>query len=90
MAPGKVYLPGHPTPGMAENRVVEGRMVTPERLAEIVEGEPVMEVDSIKNADFACPDCDGDVLSVGYMPDVTAFVTGYKCQECGWTDDDRD
>ena len=74
---------------MAENRVVEGRMVTPERLAELVEGESVMEVDSIKDADRECPECGGDVLSVGYMPDVTAFVTGYKCQDCEWADDDR-
>jgi len=76
--------------GMAENRVVEGRMVTPERLAEIVEGEPVMEVDSIKDADRECPECGSGVLSVGYMPGVTSFVTGYKCQECEWSAVDRD
>jgi DNA-directed RNA polymerase subunit RPC12/RpoP len=75
---------------MAENRVVEGRMVTPERLAELVEGDPVMEVDSIKDADRECPDCGGDVLSVGYMPDVTSFVTGYKCQDCPWATTDRE
>ena len=69
---------------MAENRVVQGRMVTPERLAELIEGEPVMEADRIVEADRNCPDCGGDVLSVGYMPSVTAYVTGYKCQNCDW------
>ncbi|WP_241964370.1 DUF5795 family protein, partial [Halorubrum sp. 48-1-W] len=24
------------------------------------------------------------------MPSVTEFVTGYKCQECSWSDDDRE
>ncbi|KTG10134.1 hypothetical protein AUR64_11095 [Haloprofundus marisrubri] len=71
------------------NRVVEGRMVTAERLAELVEGEPPMEADSIDDADFDCPECGGNVLSVGYMPSVTEFVTGYKCQDCEWADDDR-
>jgi len=75
---------------MAENRVVEGRMVTAERLAELVEGDSVMEVDSIKDADFDCPDCGGTVISVGYMPDITAFVTGYKCQDCEWVDEQRE
>ncbi|WP_049970753.1 DUF5795 family protein [Haladaptatus cibarius] len=69
---------------MVENRVVQGRMVTPKKLAEIVEGESVMEADSIEEADRACPDCGGDVLKVGYMPSVTAFITGYKCQDCDW------
>ncbi|QCJ47980.1 MULTISPECIES: DUF5795 family protein [Haloprofundus] len=71
------------------NRVVEGRMVTAERLAELVEGERPMEADSIDDADFDCPECGGNVLSVGYMPSVTEFVTGYKCQDCEWADDDR-
>ncbi|MFW5938448.1 MAG: DUF5795 family protein, partial [Halanaeroarchaeum sp.] len=26
----------------------------------------------------------------GYMPSVTEFVTGYKCQECDWSGDDRE
>ncbi|SIR04296.1 hypothetical protein SAMN05421858_1221 [Haladaptatus litoreus] len=69
---------------MVENRVVQGRMVTPKKLAEIVEGESVMEADSIEEADRDCPDCGGDVLKVGYMPSVTAFITGYKCQDCDW------
>ncbi|NUE02940.1 hypothetical protein HUB97_10615 [Halorubraceae archaeon YAN] len=68
------------------NRVVEGRMVTPERLAELVEGERPMEATHIEDADDPCPDCGGNVISVGYMPSVTAFVTGYKCQDCSWSD----
>jgi len=72
------------------NRVVQGRMVTPGKLAEIIEGEAVLEAESITDADRACPACDGDVISVGYMPSVTEFVTGYKCQECDWSADDRD
>lgn len=68
------------------NRVVEGRMVTPETLAELIEGERPMEATAIEDADRACPDCGGNVLSVGYMPSVTDFVTGYKCQDCGWHD----
>ncbi len=69
---------------MANNRVVQGRMVTPKKLAEIVEGESVMEADQIEETDRECPDCGGEVLKVGYMPSVTAFVTGYKCQDCDW------
>jgi predicted RNA-binding Zn-ribbon protein involved in translation (DUF1610 family) len=75
---------------MAENRVVQGRMVTAERLAELIEGESVMEAEPIEDADFACPDCEGDVITVGYMPSITEFVTGYKCQDCDWKDADRD
>ena len=71
------------------NRVVQGRMVTPERLAELVEGERPMEAESIAEADRDCPECGGNVLSVGYMPTVTEFVTGYKCQDCDWADTDR-
>ena len=71
------------------NRVVQGRMVTPETLAELVEGESILEAESIADADRDCPECDGDVIQVGYMPSVTEFVTGYKCQECDWSDDDR-
>lgn len=74
---------------MADNRVVEGRMVTPEKLAELIEGDAVLEVDSIADADRSCPECDGDVLEVVYMPSVTELVTGMKCQECGWHADDR-
>ncbi|SHH20489.1 DUF5795 family protein [Halobaculum gomorrense] len=72
------------------NRVVEGRMVTPERLAELVEGDSVMDAEPIEDADRQCPDCGGDVISVGYMPSVTEFVTAYKCQECSWGETDRE
>jgi DNA-directed RNA polymerase subunit RPC12/RpoP len=75
---------------MAENRVVQGRMVTPRRLAELIEGESVMEAEAIEDADRDCPDCGGDVLAVGYMPSVTEYVTGYKCQDCDWSADDRE
>jgi predicted RNA-binding Zn-ribbon protein involved in translation (DUF1610 family) len=75
---------------MAENRVVQGRMVTARKLAEMVEGDDVMEVESIEDADRDCPDCGGDVVSVVYMPSITELVTGYKCQDCEWADDDRD
>ncbi|QLG27119.1 hypothetical protein HUG10_05985 [Halorarum halophilum] len=71
------------------NRVVEGRMVTPKKLAEIVEGDSVMEAEDIEDADRQCPECGGDVISVGYMPSVTEFVTGFKCQECPWHETDR-
>ena len=75
---------------MVENRVVQGRMVTPEKLAELIEGGSVMEVDSIVDADCDCPDCGGDVLEIVYMPSVTDLVTGWKCQDCDWKDDDRE
>ena len=68
------------------NRVVEGRMVTPKRLAELIEDESVMDAEPIEDADRDCPDCGGNVISVGYMPSVTEFVTGYKCQDCAWRD----
>ncbi|WP_135822437.1 DUF5795 family protein [Halostella litorea] len=71
------------------NRVVQGRMVTAESLAELVEGESVMEAEPIEDADRECPECGGDVLAVGYMPSVTEFVTGYKCQDCDWAETDR-
>jgi hypothetical protein len=71
---------------MADNRVVEGRMVTPKKLAELIEGESVMDAEPIEDAERTCPECDGSVLAVGYMPSVTAFVTGYKCQDCSWSD----
>ena len=71
---------------MADNRVVEGRMVTPKKLAELIEGESVMDAEPIEDADRTCPECGGSVLAVGYMPSVTAFVTGYKCQDCSWSD----
>lgn len=72
------------------NRVVQGRMVTPEKLAELIEGDSVLEAEPIADADRTCPDCDGDVISVGYMPNVTEFVTGFKCQDCDWSGDDRE
>ncbi|WP_207587271.1 DUF5795 family protein [Halomontanus rarus] len=75
---------------MPETRVVQGRMVTAESLAELVEGESVMEAEAIEDADRTCPDCGGDVLEVGYMPSVTEFVTGWKCQDCDWKGTDRD
>ncbi|MEF8887168.1 MAG: DUF5795 family protein [Haloarculaceae archaeon] len=75
---------------MAENRVVQGRMVTPESLAELIEGEDVMDAEPIRDADRSCPDCEGDVLEVGYMPSVMDFVTGWKCQDCDWSDTDRE
>ncbi|MFD1599677.1 DUF5795 family protein [Halobellus rarus] len=71
------------------NRVVEGRMVTPKRLAELVEGEAPLEAESIEDAEIDCPECGENVISVGYMPSVTEFVTAYKCQECSWSDTDR-
>ncbi|MCU4799406.1 DUF5795 family protein [Halobacteria archaeon HArc-gm2] len=75
---------------MADNRVVQGRMVTPESLAEIIEGESVMDAEAIEDAERECPDCGGDVIRVGYMPSVTEFVTGFKCQDCDWADTDRE
>ncbi|MFD1645590.1 DUF5795 family protein [Haloarchaeobius litoreus] len=75
---------------MPDNRVVQGRMVTPKKLAELVEGDSVMEAEPIADADRECPDCGGAVLEVVYMPSVTELVTGYKCQDCDWADDDRD
>jgi len=75
---------------MADNRVVQGRMVTPKRLAELIEGEDVMDAEPIKDAEQDCPDCGGDVITVGYMPSAMEFVTGYKCQDCDWRDIDRD
>ncbi len=74
---------------MAENRVVQGRMVTPGKLAELIEGESVMDAEAIEDAERECPECGGDVLKVGYMPSVTAFVTGYKCQDCDWSERDE-
>ncbi|WP_299263857.1 DUF5795 family protein [Halorientalis sp.] len=75
---------------MADNRVVQGRMVTPGKLAEIIEGDSVMDAESIEDASQDCPDCGGNVLEVGYMPSVTEFVTGQKCQDCDWSETDRD
>ena len=75
---------------MSDNRVVQGRMQTPESLAELIEGESVMDAEPIEDADRDCPECGGNVLSVGYMPSVTEFVTGYKCQDCDWSETDRD
>jgi predicted RNA-binding Zn-ribbon protein involved in translation (DUF1610 family) len=71
------------------NRVVQGRMVTPDKLAELIEGSRPMETDAIEDADRDCPECGENVLSVAYMPTVTELVTGYKCQECDWSEADR-
>ncbi|MGB9985769.1 DUF5795 family protein [Salarchaeum japonicum] len=71
---------------MSENRVVQGRMVTPKKLAELVEGDSVMEAEAIEDADRDCPDCGGDVISVTYMPSVTELATAYKCQDCDWSE----
>jgi len=65
-------------------------MQTPESLAELIEGESVMDAEPIEDADDNCPDCGENVLSVGYMPSALEFVTGYKCQECDWSDTDRE
>ena len=73
-----------------ENRVVQGRMVTPESLAELIEDDSVMDAEPIEDADRECPECGGSVLSVGYMPSVMEFVTGYKCQDCDWQAMDRE
>jgi hypothetical protein len=75
---------------MSDNRVVQGRMVTPESLAERIEGDSVMEAEPIADADRPCPECGGDVLEVGYMPSALSFVTGWKCQDCDWSETDRD
>ena len=75
---------------MVDNRVVQGRMQTPESLAELIEGESVMDAEPIEDAERDCPDCGENVISVGYMPSALEFVTGYKCQECDWSDTDRD
>ncbi|MGB9932300.1 DUF5795 family protein [Haloarcula amylolytica] len=75
---------------MSDNRVVQGRMQTPESLAELIEGESVMDAEPIEDADDDCPECGENVISVGYMPSALEFVTGYKCQECDWSDTDRD
>ncbi|WP_090382952.1 DUF5795 family protein [Natronobacterium texcoconense] len=75
---------------MSENRVVQGRMVTAKKLAELIEDDSVMEAEAIEDADRECPECGGDVLTVGYMPSVTEFVTGWKCQDCDWAETDRD
>jgi hypothetical protein len=65
-------------------------MQTPESLAELIEGESVMDAEPIEDADDDCPECGENVISVGYMPSALEFVTGYKCQECDWSDTDRD
>jgi predicted RNA-binding Zn-ribbon protein involved in translation (DUF1610 family) len=65
-------------------------MQTPESLAELIEGESVMDAEPIEDAEKDCPDCGENVISVGYMPSALEFVTGYKCQECDWADTDRD
>ncbi|MFU8867046.1 DUF5795 family protein [Natronococcus sp.] len=75
---------------MSENRVVQGRMVTAKKLAELIEDDSVMEAEAIEDAETDCPECGGDVLEVGYMPSVTEFVTGRKCQDCDWSETDRD
>ncbi|ELY94243.1 hypothetical protein C483_03725 [Natrialba hulunbeirensis JCM 10989] len=74
---------------MSENRVVQGRMVTAQTLAELIEDDSVMEAEQISEAETDCPECSGNVLEVGYMPSVTEFVTGQKCQDCDWAATDR-
>lgn len=74
---------------MNENRVVQGRMVTPESLAELIEGERILEAESIRESDEPCPECGATVLEVTYMPSVTEAVVGRKCQECDWSDAKR-
>lgn len=69
---------------MTDNRVVEGRMVTPRHLAEQIEGDSVMDAEPIADAERSCPECGGNVLEVGYMPSAMEFVTGFKCQDCAW------
>jgi len=64
-------------------------MQTPQSLAELIEGESVMDAEPIEDADRECPDCGENVISVGYMPSALEFVTGYKCQECDWSETDR-
>jgi hypothetical protein len=64
-------------------------MVTPVTLAELIEDDEVMDAEAIADADRDCPECGGDVLEVGYMPSVTEFVTGWKCQDCDWAATDR-
>jgi predicted RNA-binding Zn-ribbon protein involved in translation (DUF1610 family) len=75
---------------MTDNRVVQGRMQTPQSLAELIEGESVMDAEPIEDADRDCPECGQNVISVGYMPSALEFVTGYKCQECEWSATDRE
>jgi hypothetical protein len=65
-------------------------MVTPKRLAALIEGEDVMDAEPIEDAERDCPECEGNVISVGYMPSALEFVTGFKCQDCDWSDTDRD
>jgi DNA-directed RNA polymerase subunit RPC12/RpoP len=49
-----------------------------------------MDAEPIADTDRECPKCGGDVLEVGYMPSVTEFVTGYKCQDCDWSEREED
>ncbi len=65
-------------------------MVTGKALAELIEDDSVMEAEPIEDADRDCPECGGNVLEVGYMPSVTEFITGWKCQDCDWSETDRD
>jgi predicted RNA-binding Zn-ribbon protein involved in translation (DUF1610 family) len=65
-------------------------MQTSESLAELIEGESVMDAEPIEDADRECPNCGENVITVGYMPSALEFVTGYKCQECDWSDTDRE
>ncbi|MDY6764972.1 MAG: DUF5795 family protein [Halobacteria archaeon] len=74
---------------MSENRVVQGRMVTPEKLAEMIEGSSVVETDNIQDAGRECPECGGSVLEIVYLPEVTQVVTGWKCQDCDWKDSEK-
>jgi len=75
---------------MPDNRVVQGRMVTPGSLAELIEDDDVMDAEPIEDAEKECPECGGNVLEVGYMPSALEFVTGRKCQGCDWKETDRE
>ena len=75
---------------MSDNRVVQGRMVTATSLAEQIEGDDVMDAEPIRDADRECPECSGNVLTVGYMPSALSFVTGWKCQDCDWKATDEE
>lgn len=74
---------------MSENRVVQGRMVTPKKLAEMIEESSVVETDDIQDAERECPDCGGNILEIVYLPKVTQVVTGWKCQDCDWKDSEK-
>lgn len=69
---------------MGDNRVIQGRMMTPKKLAQILEDGDILEATEITDADESCPDCGGNVVEVGYMPDATSYRVAKKCQDCDW------